>query len=134
VDFILAGSAVLISHHQHQEKSHVWFILTNPDVSNRVRAVMLRTRRRHTESTVVLAPGEYPFGDPTVEGTVDYGEAWLFPVPKLVRMIQRDQARMCQRMSDDLLARVRDGLLRSSHTPHWALEYVATNPLPRTDS
>jgi len=121
VHFFVAGSAVLLFTAQ-QGKPHVWFILTDPDGDNRVLAVMLVTRRRHTDETTILAPGEYPFGNP-VEGAIAYGETKLFPVNWLTDMVRKNKARMCEPLSSELLARVLAGIKVSGHVPNWVGEY-----------
>lgn len=119
--FFAAGSAVLLITTQ-QGKPHVWFVLTDPDSENKVLAVMLVTRRRHTDETTVLAPGEYSFGDP-VEGAT-YGETKLFPVNWLAEMVRKNRARMCEPLSSELLVRVLAGVRVSGHVPNWVLEYL----------
>ena len=84
---------------------------------------MLRTRRRHTDDTVILAPGEYDFGE-AVEGAIDYGATELVPVVKLVAQIRSNRAQMKTPLSSDLLDRVAAGLRASAHTPNWVAAYL----------
>jgi hypothetical protein len=122
VNFIVPGSALLLLNNQYG-KPHVWFILTDPDASGQVLAVMLCTRRRHSDTTTILAPGEYSFGDP-VEGAIDYGVAKLCSVSVLEALVRKDRARMCESLSAKLLERVLAGLKASGHVPNWVAKYL----------
>lgn len=118
-----AGSAVLLLNNRNG-KPHVWFILTDPDASGKVLAVMLRTRRRHTDDTVILKVGEYEFGNPNAEGAIDYGQATLFPIERLANWIRDGRAQLRSALSQGLLVRVRNGLNDSGHTPNWVMDYL----------
>jgi len=77
---------------------------------------MLRTATEFTDDTVVLQPGDHPFVRHAT--AVHYSTADLFQVDKLLDAMQRGECRLRQDMSETLLEKVRDGLLRSPFTIH----------------
>lgn len=77
---------------------------------------MLRTATEFTDDTVVLQPGDHPFVRHAT--AVHYSTADLFRVEKLLNAMQRGECRLRQDMSETLLEKVRDGLLRSPFTIH----------------
>jgi hypothetical protein len=96
--------------------THLWLVLTDPDPQSKVVTVVLVTERAHTERTVRLDVGDHPFvRHPT---NVDFGAATYFPVAKLERAVATGRASLDADLSVDLLARVRRGLIESSHTPN----------------
>lgn len=58
---IVPGDAFLLAK-PGQAVRHLWVIVTQPE-GTRLRAVMvnLTTQRPHSDTTVVLAPGDHPF-------------------------------------------------------------------------
>lgn len=122
MDFIVAGSAILLLDNKHGFP-HVWFVLTNPDADGKILIAMLRTHRVHTDHTTILAPGEYAFGD-NVEGCIDYSETQLVPTEKLAARIRNGTARTYPSLSPELLVRAQAGLLVSGHVPNWVVTYL----------
>ena len=103
---------------------HLWFVLTDPDgVPGKVVGAMLTTRRRHSDSTVILTVGDHPFIKH--DSTVDYGKLKFLMVSKLDRAIESGQCYLREDMSADLLRRVRAGLLMSPHTAEFFKRYCA---------
>lgn len=97
--------------------THLWFVLTDPDPATRqVVIVMLVSERAHTDRTVRLDVGDHPFIRHA--SAVDFGTARYAPVSKLEAALAKNVASLDADMSDSLLTRLRQGLLRSSHTPN----------------
>lgn len=97
--------------------THLWFVLTDPDPQTKqVVIVMLVSERVHTERTVCLEVGDHPFIRHA--SAVDFGTARYAPTAKLEAAVARSRASLGADMSVSLLARVRKGLLDSSHTPN----------------
>jgi hypothetical protein len=97
--------------------THLWFVLTDPDpVTQKVVMVMLVTERGHTERTVRLDVGDHPFIRHA--SAVDFGAARYAPSVRLDAALASTAAELDSDMSATLLARVRQGLLDSSHTPN----------------
>ena len=94
---------------------HLYLVLSDPaSPDDSVVAVMLRTAKSFTDDTVVLHPGDHPFiRHPTA---VQYSTAECFRVKRLIKAIQQGQCHLKEDMSEELLDRVRDGLLRSPFT------------------
>jgi hypothetical protein len=120
VSIVRAGRSLRIR--DARTNTHLWFVLTDPDpMTGKVVLVMLVSERSHTERTVRLGVGDHPFIRHA--SNVDYGTATYAPVAKLEAALGRGVASLDADMSDDLLQRVRDGLLASSHAPHDVVEY-----------
>jgi hypothetical protein len=102
--------------------THLWFVLTDPEVSSgRVVIVALVTERAHTERTVRLNVGDHPFI--AHASNVDFGSSTYAPVSKLDAALAEHRATLSADMSAPLLALVREGLLSSSHTPNDIIEH-----------
>lgn len=118
------GSALLLYNHGQQSHEHVWFVLTDPDPQGKVLAVMLCTRRRHSDSTTIFVPGEYPFGAVPTEGVIDYGVTRLFPESVLIGWLTSGNATSKPSLSAAQLKRVLEGLKASGHVPNWVGPYL----------
>jgi hypothetical protein len=86
--------------------------------------VALVTERAHTERTVRLAVGDHPYINHS--SNVDFGTATFAPTNKLIQGIAKKAAIHHDPMSAALLAKVRAGLLQSSHTPNALKEHCRT--------
>jgi hypothetical protein len=119
VTLIVAGSALLLSERTDLgvEKPHLWLVLTDPRGQPPfVYAVMVRTRTRFTDDTLVLLPGDHPFIKH--ESSVHYSSAQRFRIDLLEDAIARGRCHPRDPMSRTLLHRVRAGLLASPYTVH----------------
>ena len=95
--------------------THLWFILTNPDPTNgKVVMVALVSEKAHTERTVRLHIGDHPFVKHA--SSIDFGSARYAPAERLADGIASGQASLDVDMTAELLKRVREGLIASSHT------------------
>src|SRR5688572_21180620 len=124
MDLVAAGRAFLLSWHP-LEKRHLWLVLTNPDGNPaRVVAVMVRSRRRFTDDTVVLDVGDHPFiKHPS---SVHYSSAAIFRVEQITRAAKHNHCHLQPDMSPALLKQVRAGLLTSQFTVKAVSAYCAT--------
>ena len=101
---------------------HLWFVLTDPDPETRlVVLVALVTERAHTERTVRLDVGDHAFIKHA--SNVDFGSAKYAPAAKLEAALAAQRATLGEDMSASLLARVRNGIVASSHTPNEIVAY-----------
>lgn len=102
--------------------AHLWFILTDPDPETRLLVMAaLVTERAHTERTVRLDVGDHAFIKHA--SNVDFGSAKYAPAAKLEAALAAQRAVLGEDMSTSLLARVRDGIVTSSHTPNEIAAY-----------
>ena len=102
--------------------THLWFVLTDPAPETRlVVTVALVAERGHTERTVRLQRGDHPFI--THASNVDFGSAKYAPAAKLEAALASTRATLGADMSAELLARVRVGIVASSHTPNEIVAY-----------
>jgi len=105
-----------------EPKPHLWIVITDP-IGNppTVAIVPLRTKRRHSDTTVVLDVGDHPFiRHPTV---VHYSDLQVVRVSAILRCIRDRHAQLVEDVSEELLERIRNGLERSPFTVKAHLEY-----------
>jgi hypothetical protein len=124
VNVIAAGTALLLSE-PPLFKPHLWFVLTDPEGQpETVVVVMMVTAKKHTDTTVLLQPGDHPFVKH--ESSVHYSSAKWFRVSALTKAMQNGRCHLKETMSPKLLARVRKGLLESAYTIHAVSDYCKT--------
>ena len=82
---------------------------------------MLRTRKRHTDKTVILKPGDHPFVKH--ESSVHYSDANFMRVDRIYDAVENGHITPRENMSPELLKRLRKGILKSAHTPHSVKDY-----------
>lgn len=102
---------------------HLWIVVTEPSgASPEVVIVSLSSERARKDDTVKLGTGDHPFiRKPTV---VFYPDTRLMAVQAIISEIQNGQASFHADCSEDLLERVRQGLLASPATPRRMKAYV----------
>lgn len=95
---------------------HLWVVVSNPVADpERVVLVNLTSHRADKEDTCILMPGDHPFiAHKTV---ICYERARATSLSKLVEVHRENQIVRQQPFSDDVLARIRDGLFRSIYAP-----------------
>jgi hypothetical protein len=120
VDIVAAGRSFVLLDRKMGE--HLWFTLTDPDpATGLVVIVALVSEKSHTERTVGLGPGDHPFV--RWASNVDYGTATFKPANRINEFFASGRAKPNADMSGSLLARVRQGVLASSHTPNAVADY-----------
>jgi hypothetical protein len=109
------GDTVLLPKPGH-EKEHLWALITAPDPeSGDAVMVNLTTQRPHSDTTMIIQPGEHPFVDrPTV---VFYADARMVNVNTLDEGVRQNFVHQHDALSKELLQRIQDGLLASKFTP-----------------
>jgi hypothetical protein len=102
---------------------HLWIVVTEPSgTPPEVAIVSISSDRLGKDDTVKLGPGDHPFiRKPSV---VFFPDTRVMPVQAIVSEVQNAQATFHDDCSEDLLERVRDGLLASPATPRRMKEYV----------
>lgn len=96
---------------------HLWVALADPiPPRNEVPLVMLVTRKRYTDQTVILVPGDHPFV--RVETSVSYGTLKFVPVSQLESSIARKHIKVRDDLAAALLLRIQQGVFSSPHTVH----------------
>ena len=102
---------------------HLWVVLTDPDDEvQHVAMVNLTTRREHSDSTVLLYPGDHEFVEH--ETAVQYKDARLFSAHGLIEAVRRGAATKHATMRQDVLERLLDGVTNSPYTPAKIVTYV----------
>jgi mRNA-degrading endonuclease toxin of MazEF toxin-antitoxin module len=120
VNILRAGRSLIIR--DRKMGTHLWFVLTDPDAETRlVVIVVLVTERAHTETSVRLDVGDHPFIKHA--SNVDFGSATYALAVKLEAALASKRAEVSADMSPELLAKVRQGLVESSHTPNEIVAY-----------
>lgn len=99
---------------------HCWVMILKVANGRQFVGVMLVTARPHSDTTVILHPGDHPFiSRPT---SVDYGSAKPLVISKLEEWIGARRALPQEPLTAELLARVAAGLCQSSRTPNHVRE------------
>jgi hypothetical protein len=111
---IRAGASLLLAE-PPLYKPHLWFVLADPHGKPpRVVAVMLRSVTRFTDPTLILRPGAHPFI--RHDSAVHYSSARWLNVSAILRAMSDGKCHLKEDMTDELLQRVRNGLLESPFT------------------
>lgn len=112
---VRAGSAFLFPV-GHKDVPHLVLVLTDPaGPSDIVVVTAVVSEKPFTDKTVTLNVGDHPFI--RRPSNVDYGWSRFLPAMKLLRGKPQED------LNDEVLARVRDGLLASSHTTNELVSY-----------
>lgn len=109
--------------HEESPHPHLWVVLTSPGEhpDDRVVAVSLTTKQTWSDPTVEISPGEHPFVDrPTA---VRYSDADFYPSQLFIRAVLSGEATRRPSVSDELLERMRRGLLESPNAPDPVKEF-----------
>lgn len=106
--------------------SHLWIVLTEPEgMTYRAVCVSITTRKPHSETTIILRPGDHPLI--TRASVVLYALARWFHLSEVQQLIDMETTQfICQQhasCSDALLKRVQQGLLSSKMTPNGIKEH-----------
>lgn len=112
---LLGAGRAILWRHTPGSPFHLWFVLTDPSGSpETVIAVCLKSKKRFTDDTVILGPGDHPFI--RRESSVAYSTAGRFRVKELTAALAAGTCHLKEDMSAELLERVRAGLLKSQYT------------------
>jgi hypothetical protein len=115
VKLVGAGSTLLFPV-GHQHVPHLILVLTDPaGPSDIVVVTAVVSEKSFTDKTVTLNVGDHPFI--RWPSNVDYGWSRFVPAKRLLRGTPQEE------LSDAILARVRAGLLASSHTANELVSY-----------
>jgi hypothetical protein len=111
-----AGDSLLLPK-PGQTVAHLWVLLTDPDAAtDEVLMVNLTTQRPHSDTTVVLKPGDHPFvTHPTV---VNFSDARLVKATVMQDYLSRGVYMRQAALSSAVLQRLQAGLLASPFTPN----------------
>jgi hypothetical protein len=97
------------------EKEHLWVLVTAPDPGGTVIMVNLTTQRPHSDTTVILQPGEHPFIDRAT--VVFYADARFTDVALLEACVSKGIGRNHAQITPAVLQKIQNGLLTSPLTP-----------------
>lgn len=112
---VIRAGRTLWLHPWQDFKPHLWLVLTDPEGAvGHFIAVRLRTAREYTDTTVVLQAGDHSFVRHA--SSVDFSTAARFTSKDISKLLNSGRCHLRDDMSEDLLARVREGLLRSPFT------------------
>lgn len=114
-DTFLAGK-------DEDEKLHLRILVTSPNAQGEVAVVSLTTRRRGSETLVVLHPGDHPFV--RHESVIAFSWSEIANVARIERAIAEGNARRREPVSAEVLERIRAGLLDSDFTPNGVRQFV----------
>ncbi len=116
IDPMLALGDTILLPKPGQETSHLWVLVSSINPQNgEVIIVNFTTERPHSDTTVVIQPGEHRFVDrPTV---VFYSDARFAKLAAIESAVIQGIANRHDPLTPALLKRVQDGLLMSPLTP-----------------
>ena len=113
-----AGDTFLIPK-SADEIEHLWIVLTEPDSDGMAVCVNVTRRESYSDTTLVLNIGDHPFI--RKESVVHYPDASKLDLTRVQKAIDaKPRQYICKPhkpCSNDLLERIRNGLLASPHTP-----------------
>lgn len=109
--------------HEESPHPHLWIVLTSPDDhdEDEIVAVSLTTKQSWSDPTVEIRADEHQFVDrPTA---VRFSDADFYPSQRFIRAVLSGEATRRPAVSEELLARIRRGLLESPNTPDRVKEF-----------
>jgi len=109
------------------EEFHLWIVITSP-AEGEVVTVSVTTRRKKSETLVLLKPGEHPFI--VHDSVVAYSYARIRAVDDIETAFLNGTAKRREPVSPELLARVKAGLLDSDFTPNGVRHYFQSVTKP----
>jgi len=109
------GDAIRFSSYG-ESTPHLYVVVTPPDGNPpQVVIVNLTSKRRHSDTTVVLRPTHHPFLDR--ETVVNFNKARIVRVETLMHRIEDGIAEAREAFSEDVLKVIQKGVLQSKRTP-----------------
>jgi hypothetical protein len=109
------------------DRSHLYFVLTDPDeVNGKVVVVAVNItgkteRGLGSDHTVILNVDDHPFI--TKPSVVVYRRAEFFDASKLVRYINEERSLSADELDDEVFQKIQKGVIESELTPPEILEY-----------
>ena len=100
---------------EEDDDYHLWIIIT-PPYEDEVVTVSVTTRRKRSETLVVLQAGDHPFL--RHESVIPYAFARIRNISDIAAAISNDMAKKRETASKVLLNRAQAGLLESDFTPN----------------
>jgi len=98
-----------------QAVPHLWIIVTDPLASSHEAVIVnVTTLRQHSDTTVVLKPGDHPYIQH--DSVIFYADARLADVRNIQAGIDGGWFRQYDACSPALLKRIQEGLLASKFT------------------
>jgi hypothetical protein len=102
------------------EDFHLWIVITPPS-EGEVVTVSLTTRRKNSETIVVLRKGDHPFIEH--ESVIAYSYSRIRVVDDIEDAITNGAAKQREPVSNDILKRVQAGLIDSDFVPNGVRHY-----------
>lgn len=100
---------------EEDEDYHLWIVITPPS-EGEVVTVSVTTRRKRSETLVILQAGDHPFIQH--ESVIAYSYSRIRMVQDIQTAIENGSAKRREPVSQALLERVRAGLIDSDFTPN----------------
>ena len=121
---IHASSTYLLYNPEHK-KLHLWIALTDPEGDSEMFvAVMVVSKQRFTDPTVILDSGDHPFiKHPS---SIQFGTANYFYNKNIQRKIKKGFGNFQPDLSEDVFDRIRVGLPQSPWSVPSITNYCAT--------
>jgi mRNA-degrading endonuclease toxin of MazEF toxin-antitoxin module len=102
------------------DEPHLNIVITSPE-EGEVITVPVTTKRRYSETLVQLSIGDHPFIK--WQSVISYAYAKIRTVEEIEATIKCGKAKLMERVTDQLLKRVRKGLRDSDFTPNGVRRY-----------
>lgn len=113
-----AGDTFLIPK-RTDDFEHLWVVLTDPDDDDMAVCVNITEKRLYSDTTIVLVAGDHPYVRKA--SVANYPDAQLLDMGRVSEALEADaKSFVCKShrpCSGELLEKLRNGLLRSPHTP-----------------
>lgn len=121
-----AGQTILLPK-PGQATLHLWVIVLAPDPASQETVIVnLTSQRTHSDTTVVVQPGEHPFVQhPTV---VFFADARIVDANHIAAAMKAGTFHTHQDCSAALLLKIQQGLLASTMTPQKVKLFAGRQP------
>jgi hypothetical protein len=103
-------------------KPHLWILITEPNPNGECVVVNITSAKSTSvDRTVVLQKGDHPFIQH--ESVVFYAFAHKENVKKLCAYLASGTAKQKQALSNTMLKKIQNGILKSPDTPHEIVDF-----------
>ena len=97
---------------------HLWVVITEPSGSpKQVIIVNLTSRKRDSDTTVVLSPEDHSFVKH--DTVISYADARISGSAEIVTRIEQRDFEPRKKFRDDVIRKIQNGLLASPRTPKY---------------